>query len=260
MSNFSVLFQKEWRENVRNFKILWIPLVFILFGISEPLMNYYLPQILNTVGNMPEGAVFQLPQLSPEQIVMSTVSQYQLIGMLVLTLGFAGIIARERKNGSATLLYVRPIAFSSYVLSKLVMMSILVISSVILGLLTNLYYTYVLFGAVDMGSFIGFLGTYIVWILFVISIVLFSSATFSTGIASTVSLVLVLIVQLIDSLLGAYWTISPWKLPMYAGMILNGDVDNTPFIWSLFVTFLAIIILLAGAIYFAKKNASKSKI
>ena len=58
MSNFSVLFQKEWRENVRNFKILWIPLVFILFGISEPLTNYYLSQILNAVGNMPEGTCF----------------------------------------------------------------------------------------------------------------------------------------------------------------------------------------------------------
>ncbi|MEI4771582.1 ABC transporter permease subunit [Psychrobacillus sp. FJAT-51614] len=260
MSNFSVLFQKEWRENVRNFKIIWIPLVFVLFGISEPLMNYYLPQILSTVGNMPEGAVFQLPQLTPEQIVMSTVSQYQFIGMLVVTLGFAGIIARERKNGSSTLIYVRPIAFSSYVFSKLVIMCILVISSVILGLLTNLYYTYALFGAVDLGAFTGFLGTYLVWILFVISIVLFSSAAFSTGVASTVSLILVLVVQIIDSLLGTYWTISPWKLPMYASFVLNGDVDKTPFVWSIIVTLLAIIILLIGAVYLAKKNVFKSKI
>ena len=86
---------------------------------------------------------------------MSTISQYQFIGMLVVTLGFSGIIARERKNGSATLLYVRPIAYSSYVYSKLVMMCILIIGSVVLGLLANLYYTYVLFGAVGAGAFIG---------------------------------------------------------------------------------------------------------
>ncbi|WP_342599662.1 ABC transporter permease subunit [Psychrobacillus sp. FSL H8-0483] len=260
MNNFTVIFQKEWRENVRNFKILWIPLVFVLFGISEPLMNYYLPQILNAVGNMPEGAVFQLPEFTPEQIVMSTIGQYQFIGMLVVTLGFAGIIARERKNGSATLLYVRPIAYSSYVYSKLVIMCILVIGSVLLGLLANLYYTSVLFGAVDASAFIGFLGTYIIWLLFVISIVLFASAAFSTGIASAVSLVLVLIVQLIDAVLGTYWTISPWKLPMYAGVVLNGGVDKTPFVWSIIVTLLAIVILLASAIYFVKKNVSKTKI
>ncbi|PZX02912.1 ABC-2 type transport system permease protein [Psychrobacillus insolitus] len=260
MNNFSVLFQKEWRENVRNFKILWIPLVFLLFGISEPLTNYYLPQILNAVGNMPEGAVFQLPEFTPEQIVMSTISQYQFIGMLLVTLGFAGIIARERKNGTATLLYVRPISYISYVYSKLFIMCILVIGSAILGLLANLYYTYILFGTVDAGAFMGFLGTYIVWLLFVISIVLFSSAAFSTGIASAVSLLLVLFVQLIDGLLGAYWTISPWKLPMYAGEILNSSVDMTLFVWSVIVTVLAIIILLVGAVYFAKRNVSKTKI
>lgn len=260
MNNFSVLFQKEFRENVRNFKILWIPLVFLLFGISEPLMNYYLPQILNAVGNMPEGTVIQLPEYTPAQIVMSTISQYQFIGMLVVIFGFAGIIARERKNGSATLLYVRPISYSSYVYSKLVIMCILVIGSVVLGLLANLYYTYILFGAVKPGAFIGFLGVYIVWLLFVISVVLVTSAIFSTGIASTISLALVIFVQIIYGFLGAYWTISPWRLPMYAGDLLSGNVDKTPFVWSLLVTFLAIILFVAGAIYFAKKNVSKSKV
>ncbi|QFF97427.1 ABC transporter permease [Psychrobacillus glaciei] len=260
MSNFSVLFQKEWRENVRNFKVLWIPLVFILFGISEPLTNYYLPQILSTVGNMPEGTVFQFPELTPEQVVMSTISQYQFIGMLVVTLGFAGIIARERKNGTATLLYVRPITYSSYVYSKLVIMCILIIGSVVLGLLANLYYTYVLFGRVDAVAFIEFLATYIVWLLFVISVVIFTSSAFSTGIASAVSLTLVIVVQIIYGFLGTYWTISPWKLPMYAGDLLMGNVDKTPFVWSLLITLLAIAIFITGSVYFTKKNVSKAKI
>lgn len=260
MSNFSVLFQKEWRENVRNFKILWIPLVFILFGITEPLTNYYLPQILNSVGGMPEGTVLQFPELAPEQILMATISQYQFIGMLVVTLGFAGIVSRERKNGTGTLLYVRPISYVSYIGSKVFTMSIIVIGSVILGILASLYYTYILFGAVDASSFLGFLGTYIVWLLFVISIVIFSSSAFSTGIASTISLALVLFVQIIDALLGAYWTVSPWKLPMYAGIVLNGSVDKAPYIWSLVITFLVIAFLLIGAVYFARMNVSKTKI
>ncbi|WP_313894337.1 ABC transporter permease subunit [Psychrobacillus sp.] len=260
MTNFSVLFQKEWRENVRNFKILWIPLVFLLIGITEPLMNYYLPQILGAVGNMPDGAVFQLPEFTPEQILMTTIGQYQIIGMLVVTLGFAGIIARERKNGTATLLYVRPISYFSYVSSKLFIMSIIVIGSVILGILASLYYTYILFGAVDASSFIGFLGTYIVWLLFVISIVLFSSAVFSTGIASAVSLLLVIFAQLIDGLLGTYWTISPYKLPMYAGYVLTGSADVTPFVWSLVVTILVSVVLIIGAVFFAKRNVAKAKI
>lgn len=260
MNNFSILFQKEWRENVRNFKILWIPLVFILFGISEPLTYYYLPQILNTVGNMPSDMVFQLPEYTPEQIIMSTIGQYQFIGMLIVAFGFAGIIARERKNGTSTMLYVRPISYTGYVFSKLVIMGILIIGSACIGLLANVYYTYILYGAVDAFAFIGFLGTYSIWLLFAISVVICSSAAFSTGIASVISIFLLVVVQLVDGLLGAYWTISPWKLPMYAGQILNGNIDKTPFFWSLAVTLVVVVLLVVGAVYLAKRNVAKAKI
>lgn len=260
MTNFSILFQKEWRENVRNFKILWIPLVFILFGISEPLTYYYLPQILNAVGNVPSDMVFQLPDYTPEQIIMSTIGQYQFIGMLIVAFGFAGIIARERKNGTATMLYVRPISYTSYVLSKLSIMGILIIGSACIGLLANVYYTYILYGTVDTVAFIGFLATYSVWLVFAIGVVICASAAFSTGIASVVSIFLLVVVQLVDGLLGAYWTVSPWKLPMYAGQILSGNTDTTPFFWSLIVTLVVVVLLLAGAVYIAKRNVAKAKI
>ena len=260
MRTFLVLFQKEWRENTRNFKLLWIPLVFVLFGITEPVANYYMPQILSSVGNLPEGTVIQFPTMSPEQILMSTINQYQLIGMLVVTLAFAGLVSRERKNGTATLLYVRPISFTGYVSSKLAVMSIIVVGSFIIGIMASLYYTSILFGTIEFSSFFGFSGTYIIWLLFVVSIVLFASAAFSTGIASTISVILVIFVQFVDGLLGTYWTISPWKLPMYAGLVLNGDIPHSSFMWSMLITILAIGILLIGAVYFAKKNIFKAKI
>lgn len=260
MNNFSILFQKEWRENVRNFKILWIPLVFILFGISEPLMYHYLPQILNAVGNMPSDMVFPLPDYAPEQIIMSTIGQYQFIGMLIVAFGFAGTIARERRNGTATMLYVRPIAYTSYVFSKLAIMCILIIGSACIGLLANVYYTYILYGAVDAVAFIGFLGTYSIWLLFAICVVICASAAFPTGIASVISIFWLVVLQLVDGLLGAYWTISPWKLPMYAGQILTGSFDKTPYLWSLTVTILMVVLLIVGAIYIAKRNVAKAKI
>ena len=153
MRDLIVLFQKEWRENTRNFKILWIPLVFIFFGLSEPLTSYYLPQILEAVGNLPEGAAFPLPDFTPAQVIMATMGQYQFIGMLVLVLGFAGTISRERKNGTGTLLYVRPISYLSYFLSKWKVIGTIALLSVWLGLLTTWYYTELLFGNVVAADF-----------------------------------------------------------------------------------------------------------
>jgi len=260
MNDLIVLFQKEWRENTRNFKIVWIPLVFIFFGITEPVTNYYLPQILEAVGNIPEGAMFPFPEFTPAQILMSTMGQYQFIGMLVLVLGFMGTISRERKNGTGTLIYVRPISFLSYFLSKWKVVSIISLGSVWLGLLAAWYYTELLFGNVPVSDFLAFAGTYSVWILFVISIVLAASSWLPTGGAAGVSLALVLIIQIVDSLLGTYWTISPWKISTYATQWLTGGPDLSNFWWSMTVTILSIIALVAFGVWMSKRNASKTKV
>ena len=260
MKDLMVLFQKEWRENTRNFKILWIPLIFILFGITEPVTNYYLPQILEAVGNIPKDAMFPFPEFTPAQILMSTMGQYQFIGMLVIVLGFMGTISRERKDGTGTLIYVRPISFLSYFLSKWKVVGIIVLGSVWLGLLTSWYYTELLFGNVAAADFFAFAGTYSVWIVFVVTVILAASAWLPTGGAAGVSLGLVLGVQIIDSLLGAYWTVSPWKLSTYATQWLKGSPDLTHFWLSIVVTILAVIAMVAFGVWMSKRNASKTKI
>ena len=260
MSDLLVLFQKEWRENTRNYKILWIPLIFILFGITEPVTTYYLPQILETVGNVPEGAQFSFPKLTPAQVLMTTMGQYQFLGMLVLVLGFMGTVSRERKNGTGTLIYVRPISFFSYFLSKWKVVGIIALGSVWLGLLISWYYTELLFGNVPASDFFAFAGTYSLWILFIISIILAASAWLPTGGAAGVSIGLVLVVQIIDSLLGTYWTISPWKMSTYATQWLTGSPDMTHFWWSFVITIMAILALVAFGIWMSKRNASKTKV
>ncbi|WP_394190025.1 ABC transporter permease [Paenisporosarcina quisquiliarum] len=260
MKDLLVLFQKEWRENTRNYKVLWIPLIFVFFGITEPVTNHYLPQILEAVGNIPEGAMFPFPEFTAAQILMSTMGQYQFIGMLVLVLGFMGTISRERKNGTGTLLYVRPISFFSYFLSKWKVVSIIAVGSVWLGLLTSWYYTELLFGNVPASDFFAFAGTYSVWILFVVTVVLAASAWLPTGGAAGVSLALVLVIQIIDSLLGTYWTVSPWKISTYATQWLTGSPNMGDFWWSMAVTIIAIIALMIFGTWMSKRNASKTKV
>ncbi|MBW9235404.1 hypothetical protein JQK62_25035, partial [Leptospira santarosai] len=105
------------------------------------------------------------------------------------------------------------------------------------------------FGKVEASAFFAFAGTYSVWILFVVTIVLAMSAWLPTGGAAGLSLLLILIVQIVDSLLGAYWTISPWKLPAYATQWLTGSPDSGDFWWSIAITILAIIALMVFGVW-----------
>lgn len=260
MSGFSVLLQKEWREQTRSLKLLWIPLVFIIFGILDPVTNYYLPEIMKSVGNMPEEAEFLWPEFTGEEIFMSLLGQYQSIGILVIVLAFMGTISGERKTGTATLLYVRPISFQSYFLSKWLIVNGIVLGSVLCGFMAAWYYTSILFNNVSAGQLFGFMAIYGMWIIFVVTVVLALSAAFTTGVAATLSLIITLVFPLIDSLIGEYWAVSPWKLPTYAPYVFEGTAELSNMWWSVCVTMLLIIVLIIFGVIMSKWNAAKTTV
>lgn len=260
MRRFQVLMQKEWRENTRNFKILWLPLFFIIFGILEPVTNYYLPEIMKSVGNLPEGMEFMWPEFTGKEVFISLLSQYQSIGILVIVLAFMGAISSERKNGTATLLYVRPVSFSQYFLSKWFVINGIVITSLMLGFLSAWYYIEMLFDHVSFSQVLQFALIYCLWLIFVVTVTLACSAAFSTGIAATLSIFITLIFQVVDGLIGEYWTITPWKLSAYAGEFLNGTVDSTNLWWNIVVTLILVVVLVIGGIYMMRKNAPNTTV
>ncbi|MDN7227678.1 ABC transporter permease subunit [Planococcus sp. N064] len=261
MTQINVLLKKEWRENFRNYKIFWIPIVFILFGIIEPVTNYFLPQILDSVGNLPEGAVIELPPPAPEEILVAVMGQYQLIGMLVLVLAYMGSVAGERKNGTATLLYVRPLSYRAYFLSKWILASTVGILSVWSGLLAAYYYTFLLFERVDFTKFLKFGATYSLWILLIVSLVLLMSAALpNAGLAAAGSLLAIFIFQLIDGLFGTYWTVSPMKIPVYAAQWLLDGPKPEDFWWTIGIGIILLIAMILAGIWSSKANASKTKI
>lgn len=260
MNSFSVLLRKELRENVRNFKLYWIPIVFVIFGILEPVTNHFLPEIMKSVGNLPDGAQFNWPQFQGEDIFVSLMSQYQTIGILVIILAFMGTISSERKNGTATLLYVRPMSFGSYFLSKWIVINGIILGSVWLGFFAAWYYIQILFNPVAAGDVFAFLATYSVWIIFAVTVVLFFSAWLSTGAAAGLSIVVLLILQIIDSVIGAFWTVSPWKVSTYATMMFSSISDQSGLWMSIGVTVVLIGALMFLGINSAKRNAAKTTV
>ncbi|MEZ7173004.1 ABC transporter permease [Sporosarcina sp. OR05] len=261
MRNLGVLLQKEWRENVRNYKLFWIPVVFIIFGIIEPVTNHFLPQIMKSIGNMPEGMEFVWPELRGEDIFVSLMGQYQMIGMLILILAFMGSIASERKNGTATLLYVRPMDFGSYFLSKWIVVNAIMLGSMWAGFLAAWYYIDILFNPVDVGEVMQFAGTYSLWVVFAVTVVLALSAWLSTGGVAGVSILVLIVLPVIDSFVGMYWTISPLKLATYASYAFQDALVETSAVWlSIGLTVVLIIGLLLIGIFFAKRNAAKTTV
>ena len=260
MQQFKALFLKEWRESVRSFKLLWIPLVFILLGISDPIMNYFMEDILKAVGNMPEGFMMTLPEFQPADLLMASTGQFQSIGLLVLIAAYIGIFSRERQNGTATLIYVRPVSFTAMYMSKWMVASIIAMISAIAGYAGSMYYTALLYGTVDWMKFFAMLGTYCLWLLFVMAVTVAMSAAFNTSIAAAVTIVIISLGLFIDSLFGGFWSVTPWKLANYGLALLTDSVLlKTYWLTVLMVVGLTILSIVLG-IVMSRRNMRQLKI
>ncbi len=260
MTQFSVLLKKEFLECWRSFKFLWIPLVFVFLGVSDPLMNYYIEDILAAVGNMPDGFQMMLPELKPADLLLASTGQFQLIGLIVLISAFIGSISRERQNGTATLLYVRPVSGTAMFMSKWIMASVVGVVSATLGYAGSLYYTSILYGSIAVSDFLVMLCTYFIWIIFVMAITVAMSAAFHTGVAAAITIILLPIGLLIDSVIGSFWAWTPWKLANYGVEFIAGTVDTGDYRMTLIITLMLIVLFILFGIWSTKRNWQLTKV
>ncbi len=261
MNQFVLLMKKEWLENNRSYKLYWIPVLFILLGITEPVVNYFLPQILEASGGMPDGAVFEIPTPTPEQVLIAVMGQFQTIGIAVLILAYMGTVAGERRSGTATLFYVRPLSFGALFFSKWTMASLVSLLSVWIGFLAGYYYTFLFFGPVAWPNFLGMIAIYSVWVVFVVTLVVVASAALpNSGLAAAVAFGLFVFFQLMDSLVGMNWTISPVKLPEYSAAYLSRSLATNELWGAIGLAGLIIMGLCSYGVWAAQKNKAKTKV
>ncbi|MCH1625165.1 ABC transporter permease [Fredinandcohnia quinoae] len=255
MSQWIVLFKKEWLEMIRNYKMLWMPLVFILLGIMQPVSSYYLPEILDKAGNLPEGAVFEIPLPTPSEVIVSTLGQYSQIGILVLALAFMGIVVAERNSGVSEIILVKPVSFFNYITAKWVSIAIITIGSFLLGMFASWYYTELLIGEVVFIDFLKGSLVYGLWLLFLVTVILLLSTVLkNSGLVAFLTILVAIALSGITSLFSKWMLWSPARLSTHASqLILTGSPDNS-FILVFIITALLIIGFISLAIYFFSKK------
>lgn len=259
MSQWFVLFKKEWVEMSRNFKLLWMPLVFILLGIMQPVTSYYLPQILEAAGELPEDAVINIPVPTSAEVLVGTLGQYSQIGVLVLALGFMGIIAGERSSGVAGMILVKPVSFTSYITAKWLSAVLLTGISFFLGMISSWYYTNLLIGDIAFSTLLQGSIVYFIWLTFLITVtVLFSSFLKSSGIVAFVTIVVAILLSAVTSLLSKWMTWSPASLSGHSHSILIRESAGDHFTVALTVSLALIVgLLIVATQLFSRKELTE---
>lgn len=248
MRGFITLVKKEYLGIIRSKKVIWLPIVFMLMTLTQPLTLYYMEDILKMGGGLPEGSVLQMPVPSAGEVMASVLSQLNTLGVLVIVIAVMSTISDERKNGSLTFILTRPVSSLQIINSKTLAEGSIVVISFIRGYLLSYYYTVILFSTIPFQQVMESMLIYSLYCLFIVVCVIFSSAILtSNGAIAIVNILFFSVLSIAGSLFSEFLKWSPTELSSHA---MNTLIDESThgLTGSILVTIILMILLLfAGA-------------
>ncbi|MEK4534374.1 ABC transporter permease subunit [Peribacillus sp. FSL K6-1552] len=258
MNNFTVLAKKEFVQMVREFKVIWLPLVFIFLGLTQPVVSYYLPSILKALGGG-QGITID-PSMAAQkggEVLASTLgSQFDQLGVMIIIVSMMGVVQSDKANGMLAFILTRPVTVVSYISGKVISNYLFVACSVVLGYLVSYLYVILLFTRVDFVDLLVALLFYLMWILFIVSFTTMISTIFnSQGIIALISIVFLLGCRIVVGLSPVIDNVNPASMSKHAMEVLILGTVNTDVIWSVILTIvLSALTILVTNIWISKKK------
>lgn len=247
---WTTLFKKELLENWRNKKWIWFPLVMILLAIMDPLTNYYLPQIMEATGGLPEVTTMDLPDYTTPEVIMMSLGQFSSLGVLVIVLISMGTIAGERKSGVSELILVKPVSYRNYITAKWAALMVLVWGALLLGMLVSWYYITILYGGLSFANLLFVVLFYGIWLTLVVTVSIFYNTLFkSVGAVGFLSILTIMLMSLVTKLFGKFLNWSPIHLSDHILNMLMTEHVSSELIATALVTLAITIILLTVSIF-----------
>jgi len=152
MTGFAALLRKELLEQWRTTRLPVVGTVFLLVGLSSPLLARFTPEILTAVG----GEQFQivLPTPTSADAYDQLAKNLGQFGALIAVLLAMGSVATEKERGTAALLLTKPVGRGAFLIAKLVAIASTLAISTAIAAAGAWFYTFVLFEPLPIAGFV----------------------------------------------------------------------------------------------------------
>jgi ABC-2 type transport system permease protein len=152
MSGFVALLRKELLEQWRTMRLPLVATVFLLVGLSSPVLARFTPEILRAVG----GDQFQivLPTPTAADAYDQLAKNLGQFGAIVAVLLAMGSVATEKERGTAALILTKPASRSAFLLAKVVAIGTTLGISTAIAAAGAWFYTLILFEPLPLGGFV----------------------------------------------------------------------------------------------------------
>ncbi|MEI6621193.1 MAG: ABC transporter permease [Actinomycetes bacterium] len=239
----TVLLRKEAKEFVRTWRV-WVLCGFVLFfAVTSPLLAKLTPDLVNSLVAGQPGVSIKLPDPTWRDSYAQWIKNLSQIGMLVVLIVGAGMVAGERASGTAVLVLTKPVSRSWFVSAKALALSLSVLVTVALGTVVVQVGTLVAFGAAPADVLWESGALWFVSALVLIAMMTLLSTALSTLAAAGCGIGVYLVVSALTMLrpVAQYSFVGLFSAP---SALAAGDAP--PLVWPL-VTAVAAVVVLVGA-------------
>lgn len=154
---------KEWLEQRRTHRVLIVCVVFLLFGLTSPLLAKFTPEIIKLI---PGGE--QLSLVIPPPAVADAVAQYlknmTQFGLILAVLLSMGMVSQEKDKGTAAMVLAKPLSRTAFVLAKPAALGITFFLGTVFAAAAGYYYTLLLFKALPVDGWLALNGLLLIYI------------------------------------------------------------------------------------------------
>jgi ABC-2 type transport system permease protein len=143
MTGFGALLRKELLEQWRTTRLPIVAMVFLLVGLSSPLLARFTPELIETF----VGDQFQivLPTPTSADAYDQLAKNLGQFGVLIAVLLAMGSVATEKERGTAALLLTKPVGRGAFLVAKLAAIATTLAISTAIAAAGAWFYTLVLF-------------------------------------------------------------------------------------------------------------------
>lgn len=251
MNSFIAFTKKELIEQVRNYKLLIVIIVFTITGMLSPLFAKLMPTIIESMNI--EGMTIKIPDPTFLDAYGQFFKNMNQIGLIALVLTFSGVLAGELTKGTLINLLAKGLSRRVVILSKFLSASLIWTLTYCISIAINYGYTFYLFGDHSVNKLP--VALFSVWVfgVFIISLIIFSSTIVKGNYGGLILTGIIYVSLTIINMYPKVQRYNPYSLTSKNMDLVNnkysiGDINTT-----IIITIVLIIVLLIGGVIRFKK-------
>lgn len=252
MKSFFAFTKKEFLEQIRTYKTFILFTVFLLFGITSPLLAKFMPQIFASMNI--EGIKITIPEPTYLDAYTQFFKNMTQMGMIAVLLIFSGIISQELTKGTLINMLSKGLSRNILIISKYTAALLLWTAGFITAAATNYGYTIYLFGAHDASHLI--FSCFCLWLFgaFLIALILFSSTLTKGNYGGLLLTAMILGGLLIANIFPSFTKYNPVTLASDNTALIANTVGVNDLLASISITLGAVVFCLIGTMFIFKKK------